>query len=179
MYECIYEDEIIRLRKATMDDAPFLHELIKDQKVMAFYGESETTYEGAKSDIKWFNDLFDMNAGRWVIEDRLSGNYIGDVGVFGYHKKHKKGEIGFKLDSKFWNKGIMSKCVQAVLSVAFMDWGYNRVEALVDVRNTGCQRLLQKSRFVKEGTLRDYEFEHGHYVDLEMHAILHRDFIEL
>jgi len=71
----------------------------------------------------------------------------------------------------------MSCCLQAVLRVVFENWGYNRVEAMADVRNTSCIKLLEKNRFVKEGTLRDYEFEHGHFVDLEIHSILRREFI--
>ncbi len=178
MYECIYEDENIRIRKANIGDVHDVHRIINNQKVMEYYGESATTLESAESEIKWFNSLFNMNSGRWIIEDRNSGHYIGDIGVFDYNDKHKKGEIGFKLDDNYWGQGIMSNCLQAVMRIVFEDWGYNRVEAIVDVRNVGCIKLLKKNCFVKEGTLREYEFEHGHYVNLEMHSILCKEFID-
>jgi len=39
MYECIYENGDIRLRKATIKDAHSLHRILNNQKVMEFYGE--------------------------------------------------------------------------------------------------------------------------------------------
>jgi ribosomal-protein-alanine N-acetyltransferase len=53
---------------------------------------------------------------------------------------------------------------------------YNRIEALVDVNNFASKRALLKNGFELEGVLRDYEFEYGHYVDLEMYSIIKRTF---
>jgi len=178
VYELIYENEIIRLRRAKMQDVKGIERLLNDPDVMLYFGESESSYEYALSEMNWFNDLFEKNSGRWVIEDIMTGEYIGDVGVFNYDSKHKKGEIGYLLDKNYWGKGIMSNCVQAVLDIAFKEFNYNRVEALVDVRNDACIALLKKSGFLKEGTLRDYEFEHGGFVNLEMHSILKREHIK-
>lgn len=175
MYDVIYEDDIIRLRKAIENDTGPLKDILNKPEVMKYYGESLTTEAYALEEIQWFNRLFDEHGGRWVIEDRKTGQYIGDIGIFDYHQKHRKGEIGFKLAKAFWGQGIMTKCLKAVLQIAFDDWGYNRVEALVDVRNTGCRKLLTKNGFICEGVLRESEFEHGGFVDLAMYAILKKD----
>lgn len=70
----------------------------------------------------------------------------------------------------------MTNCLQAVLQIAFDDWEYNRVEALVDVRNSACRALLERNGFIHEGTMRECEFEHGGFVDLAMYAILKKDY---
>lgn len=176
MYEVIYEDQRIRLRKATYADAEGLYRLLNDPDIMIYYGESELSRAYASEEIDWFNSLFNENGGRWVIEDKETGLYIGDVGMSDYTAKHRKGEIGFKLDKAYWQKGIMSLCIQVILKIAFEDWGYNRVEAIADVRNIGCKTLLSKNGFTKEGTMRESEFEHGAFVDLEMYLILKREF---
>jgi len=176
MYDLILENEKIRLRRAKKEDANGILRLLNDTDVMLYYGESEISYDYALSEVNWFNELFENNAGRWVIEDVLTGEYIGDIGIHNYDSKHRKGEIGYKLDKKFWGQGIMSSCVQAVLDFAFLDKNYNRVEALVDIRNKACIALLKKNNFTKEGILRDYEFEHSNFVDLEIHSILKREY---
>lgn len=172
MYEVIYEDQEIRLRKGKLEDAEGLYQLLNDDDIMIYYGESLTSREYAVEEINWFNSLFEENSGRWVIEDRQTGLYIGDIGISNFEATHKKGEMGFKLDKNYWQRGIMSRCIQAILKLAFNELNYNRVEALVDVRNTACSNLLAKNSFTKEGILRDYEFEHGGFVDLEIHSIL-------
>jgi len=177
MYEVILDNELIRLRKANINDAEGILKLLNDPDVMLYYGESEKTYEYAKKEVAWFNQLFNSKAGRWVIEDKKTGQYIGDIGLHNYHSNDRKGEIGYKLDKKYWSKGITSKCVEAVLKIAFESYDYNRVEALVDVRNIPCIQVLKKNNFTKEGLLRDYEFEHGNFVDLEIHSILKREYI--
>ncbi len=69
----------------------------------------------------------------------------------------------------------MTACMKVVLDFAFYELDYNRIEALVDVRNVACIKLLEKNYFKKEGVLREYEFEHGNYVDLEIHSVLKRE----
>jgi ribosomal-protein-alanine N-acetyltransferase len=48
---------------------------------------------------------------------------------------------------------------------------------LVDKRNEGSKVVLLRNNFQFEGVLREYEFEHGKYIDLEMYSILGKDFI--
>lgn len=177
MLDVIYEDENIRLRKGKAEDAYGLQRLLTDPEVMLYYGEHPNSLEYAQKEIQWFGDLFNQNAGRWVIEDIKTGLYIGDVGIFNGEKNHKKCEIGYKLDKAYWKQGIMTKCLQAVMQMAFSVFGYNRIEALVDVNNIACIQLLLRNGFTKEGTLRDYEFEHGGFVDLEIHSILKREYL--
>jgi [ribosomal protein S5]-alanine N-acetyltransferase len=69
----------------------------------------------------------------------------------------------------------MTACVGKVLDFGFLVKGYNRIEAVVDPRNAGSKRTLAKCGFQYEGLLRDYESEHGNYVDLEMHSVLKKE----
>jgi len=55
---------------------------------------------------------------------------------------------------------------------------YNRIEAYVDRRNAASTHLLRKNGFQFEGTLRECEFEHGAYVDLDVYSILRREYVK-
>ncbi|PYE87380.1 GNAT family N-acetyltransferase [Bacillus sp. 196mf] len=175
----IFENNSIRIREASIADAEELFRIISDQDVMEYYGMKPcANLEGAKEEILWFQSLAKNNQGfRWIIADKKSNKYIGDIGVFGFEPIHNRIEIGFKLQQAHWNKGIMSECIQKVLEFSFLKNQYNRVEALVDPRNKGCQMTLKKSGFTLEGTLREYEFENGQYIDLQLYSIIKREFI--
>jgi len=117
--------------------------------------------------------------GHWAIEDVRTGKCIGGVGFRNHQSWHKKAEIGFVISKDYWRQGITSLCVNAVLDFAFCQKDFNRIEARVDPRHEACIGLLKKFGFKKEGLLRDCEFEHGHFVDLEVYSLLKREYSTL
>jgi len=177
MNNSLLNTDLFILRKPNKEDAVEILAINKDWSVMEYYGVPTcTNLDEAKNELQWFESLFSHNSGRWVIADSITNKYIGDIGLFNYDETHNRAEIGYKLCKDYWQKGIMSKCMQAVLRVGFEDYNYNRIEAMVDERNNACIALLKKNGFTKEGLFREYEFEHGHYVNLKMYSILKREF---
>lgn len=173
-----FENEWVRLREPKIEDAQELLLTTNDPDVMKYYGmEPYKTLTEAEDEIRWFLGLFtENNGGRWVIADKITNQYIGDVGLFNYTQKHNRVEIGFKLKKEYWRKGIMTYSINKILQYGFYNNDYNRIEALVDKRNEGCLKTLQKCGFKPEGLLRDYEYEFGHYVDLYMVSILKKEY---
>ena len=136
----IFENDIIILRKPRMSDATLLMKLTKNKDVMLYYGmQPYQELEEAKKEIKWFLDLFNKNCGRWVIADKKTDEFIGDIGFFNYKINHNRVEIGFKLSKEFWKKNIMSECINVLLNYGFTDLKYNRIEAFVEGKNIGCK----------------------------------------
>ncbi len=104
-------------------------------------GLHSNRYKKQKNERDWFLSLEkEKNGFKWIIADKNTNKCIGDIGLFGYNKNHNRIELGFKLDKKYWRKGIMSKCINKVLDVGFFEKKYNRVEALVDSRNIGSKK---------------------------------------
>lgn len=177
MKDILYENKKFRLRKPKHRDTNDLFNLTQDSEVMRYYGMGAMKdIKEAEGEIKWFMDLFDDNCGRWIIADKDTDTYIGDIGFFNYSRQHKRVEIGFKLNRDYWNRGIASDCLRVLLSIGFKEFKYNRIEALVDDRNIPCKMLLEKTGFSKEGLLREYEFEFGEYVNLVMYSFLKREY---
>ncbi len=167
-----------RLREARSDDAEELMKITNDKETMKYYGTSGTFYktkEEALQEIDWFRKLFNQHGGRWVITEKNSDKYIGDIGFFNYQEEHNRVELGYKLSREFWGKGIITKCINLLTQWGFSKRNYNRIEALVDTRNEGSKLVLLKNSFRLEGILREYEIEYGKPVDLEMYSILRKD----
>lgn len=165
------------LREVRLSDAEDLFKLGQDAKVMQYYGmEPYTHIEEALDEIAWFESLERENKGfRWVIVDK-DDVYIGNIGVFNFDARHNRVELGYKLARSYWGKGIMSQCIQTVLKQCFEVKYYNRVEAIVDPRNEGSRQVLLKNGFTYEGRLREYEFEKGQYIDVDMFSVLQSDY---
>lgn len=178
MNEFTYKE--FKLRKATMDDAVEIYDITHDKKVMEYHGTSGAwleNIEAAEAELKWGLDLFSKNAGRWIIVNKMDNVYIGDIGFFDFSSEHKKVELGYKLKKEYWGQGIISAFIGLLLDYGFTDLGYNRIEAYVDPRNIGSQRVLIKNHFQKEATLRECEFEYGAFVDLEVYSILKKEYL--
>ncbi|MBF9017982.1 MULTISPECIES: GNAT family N-acetyltransferase [unclassified Oceanispirochaeta] len=167
-----------KLRKPQNKDAAKLISISNDNETMEFYGSSGSyikTEEEALKEISWMTESFSDNAGRWIIVEKESDEYIGDIGFFNYSKTHKRIEIGYKLEKSYWGKGIITNFIGLLLKYAFDSFDNNRIEALVDERNIGSKIVLQKNKFQYEGKLREYEFENNNFVNLEMYSLLRAD----
>ncbi|GKV07359.1 hypothetical protein SLEP1_g19150 [Rubroshorea leprosula] len=77
---------------------------------------------------------------------------IGSIYVMpGVGKDHRRGEIGYALNAKYWGKGIATEAVKMAVSCAFKELKcLSRVEGLVFAENRASQRVLEKAGFVKE-----------------------------
>jgi len=167
----------LRLREPRDEDAAAHFVVGGDEEVMRFFGVPPyTKLEESASEIEWFKSIYREKQGiRWVITERGSDAYIGDVGFHKWEAKHRRAELGYKLDKRHWNRGYISEALVEVLRHGFTAMDLNRVEALVDPRNPSSIRVLEKQGFKRDGLLRDYEIEHGLPVDLIMLSLLRRE----
>ena len=174
----VIETERLILRGPKQSDLQAIYDVHTDPDVMRYYGVPlYDSLDKAQRDFDWMNKLVAEKTGfRPVITLKDDDVYIGDVGFDNYVKKSNRMELGYILAKKHWGKGLMTEAIRAVLEYGFMEMELNRVQALVDPRNVGSRRVLEKNGFKYEGTLREYEFEIDGYVDLEMYSILKREF---
>jgi RimJ/RimL family protein N-acetyltransferase len=167
------------LREPRAEDAEGLVKITHDREAMAYYGTSGAffaTCEDAHHEIEWFKGLFTDHGGRWIITEKGNDTYIGDIGFHNYAVQHRRVEIGYKLSRAYWGKGIITGCIRLLVHWGFTERDYNRIEALVDTANEGSKIVLLRNQFQRDGILRAYEFEHGHFVDLEMYSLLRKDY---
>lgn len=133
--------------------------------------------EDAKGELDWYNNIYKNKTGiRWVIIDKISNKMIGSCGFKEYNSLDNKAEIGYELREDYWRKGIMTEALETIIKYGFINLKLNRISAEVDCENVASYNLLLKLGFIKEGILRESEFERGKYIDLYVLSLLKKEY---
>jgi [ribosomal protein S5]-alanine N-acetyltransferase len=164
------------LRAPTPKDAGAYHALLSISDVTRFSNipdaPNKTRSEGL---VKWMSKLYASGKGcAWIIEDR-SKNLIGAIRYNSFERKWKCGEIGYELHPKFWGMGLMTEAVRIVVMCGHETFRLNRIEAWTLPGNAASDRVLEKSGFRYEGTLRQKGWFKGAYHDFRMFGRLAHD----
>lgn len=90
-----------------------------------------------------------MGFGYWVMEDRGSGEFVGEIGFADFKRDiapPMKGcpELGFALASRFHGKGYATEGAQAVVAWADASLAATRTVCLIDPQNLASLRVVEK-----------------------------------
>ncbi|MCL2811526.1 MAG: GNAT family N-acetyltransferase [Clostridia bacterium] len=109
----------------------------------------------------------------FVIADRQTGAYIGQVDLFGLNTIDRCAELGIVIGNPQWHgQGIGAEAITLMLDFAFRHANLQRIELWVDADNAAAIRCYEKAGFVHEGCRRKCHFAHGKYVDLNLMGAL-------
>lgn len=173
----VLETERMILRAPRVADGPVLLPIYSDPEVMAYTGRSPL--ERMEEMEQWLSMLargYCEDKGiRWHMVFKENGELIGDLGFHHYEPAYFLCELGYRLSKHYWRQGLMSEALRAVLAHGFSRMDFNRIQALVDVRNQRSAGFLLRNGFTLEGVLRDYEYNHGVFEDLIMFSMLKRE----
>jgi ribosomal-protein-alanine N-acetyltransferase len=170
-------------------DRLILDEIVEDDldSVMALFGDPQVTrYNDVETfrdtrDARWLLKFlrarFDEHVGlRWAIRLKTDPErLIGTAGYNVWNRHNACGEIGYDLLPAYWNQGLTTEAVRAVVCFGFEQMQLNRVEADVSLGNDASVRVLQKLGFTEEGTLRQRGFWKGRYHDLRFFSLLREE----
>jgi len=102
----------------------------------------------------------------------INGEAIGSIGIFPQTDIHcKNAEIGYFLAEEFWGKGIVAEAIKQIVEYGFNTFDINRIFARPFGSNKRSHRVLEKSGFVLEATLKNVLFKDGEYLDELIYAI--------
>ena len=165
-----------KLIQITENHLSDLFELFGDTNVVKFYNLKpfENESDGVRL-VNLYTHRFNENLGiRWGIAYKNSENVIGTIGFNSYIKNHRA-TIGFDLQTKYWNQGIITEVLAKIIDFGFNELEINRIEAEVMQENYASEKVLTKSNFQKEGVLREWMFWNNTYFDLTMFSLLKKD----
>jgi ribosomal-protein-serine acetyltransferase len=80
------------------------------------------------------------------------------IGSMGFNKIdliNEKAEIGYWIDSDYEGKGIITKCVTAIINYGFNELNLNRIEIKCSALNKRSAAIPKKLSFTLEATLRE------------------------
>lgn len=104
-------------------------------------------------------------------EDRM----IGTCGFTCFDLVNHSAEIGYVLHPDYWNRGIATEAVSAVLRYGFETLGLNRIEARYMKDNLASRRVMEKCGMTFEGIQRSAMLIKGKFEDIGLFAKLCND----
>ena len=145
------------------------HKVYADNAVMIPYPYT------AQSAQYWLQLAADAvaNESGYIFAIRLkeSPTIIGGIEL-SKNKSLHKAEIGYWLDQKYWNHGLMTEAVQAVLQFGFETIKLKKIYATHFDYNLASGKVMQKAGMTQEAILRCHTYKEGVYHDHVMYSLI-------
>lgn len=177
-----FETERLLLRQFTVQDAgAALRNWTGDPRVTEFlrwppHSGLEVT-RGVLSE--WVASYRQLDFYQWAIEPKSLGEPIGTIGVVDQSERLDMVHIGYCIGSKWWNQGLTSEALAAIIPFFFDEVRVNRIESQHDPANPNSGKVMEKCGLVYEGTLRQADFSNRGVVDAVRYALLARDYLDM
>jgi ribosomal-protein-alanine N-acetyltransferase len=108
----------------------------------------------------------------WGITFKNQSSLIGSIGLHHIDADHWRAEIGYMLFPEYWNKGLMTEAIKAVLDYGFSTMNLHNIEAQINPDNVRSAALLKKMGFHKEAYFKENYFYDGKFLDTEVYLLL-------
>lgn len=139
----IVETEHLRLRIFRADDLDNLAGLLADPDVMRYVEDGQPkdrdVSEKALHSIiaHWERHGF----GRWAVEERSTGQFIGFGGL---RSLHGTPEVVYHMAPAHWGKGYGTELARAALDFGFNQRGFDRIVAIAKPDNAASIHVMEK-----------------------------------
>lgn len=173
------ETERLILRRYEPEDAEAMfRNWVNDPEVTRYltwppHGSIDLTRKILISDIAKYDDLSHY---QWAITLKSSNEPIGGINVVSTNEACHSCEIAYRIGKAWWNQGIASEALTAVIRFLFEQVGANRITAAYDTRNPNSGAVMRKCGMVYEGTLRQSGCNNQGLYDAAHYAILAEDY---
>ncbi|MDQ3004176.1 MAG: GNAT family N-acetyltransferase [Chloroflexota bacterium] len=151
------------IRRAEPDDYKSLHQIFSEPK--AVRGTLQLPFPSAEL---WRKRLAEPPEGTFNLLACVDDEIIGQLGLhtFPNHPRRRHvGQIGMAVRDDWHGKGAGSALMGAAVDLADRWLNLTRLELDVYTDNEPAVRLYKKFGFVIEGTLVNYAYRDGQYVD--------------
>ncbi|WNQ09926.1 GNAT family protein [Paenibacillus aurantius] len=150
----------VRNREHLGEWLPFAHATHRVEDTLAYLESCRVRHEAQDG----------LSAGIW-----REGQLVGTIGLHDYNRDNRRVEIGYWLSEDCCGQGIMTRACRVLINYVFSDLEFNRVQIKAAVGNLPSRAIPERLGFTQEGTLRDYSFLNGHYVDMAVYGMLRRE----
>ncbi|MDU5108465.1 GNAT family N-acetyltransferase [Clostridium sp.] len=176
------ETERLILRRFKMEDAEAMYKnWASDEEVTRFLTwPPHSSIELTKDILQdWINDYKNEDSYNWAITIKENGDEpIGSIGAVDISERVNMVHIGYCISKKWWNKGITSEALKALIKYFFEEVGVNRVESRHDPNNPNSGKVMMKCGMKYEGTMRQADINNQGICDYSMYGILAKEFFK-
>ncbi len=164
------------LRRYISEDAAAMYKnwASDDEVTKYLMWKTHASVEESKGIINdWIVLYDDKKTYHWAITVKENGNEpIGDIAVVQMNEGAASMHIGYCIGRAWWNKGITSEALQAVMDFLFDEVGANRIDSRHDPNNPNSGRVMRKCGMKYEGTLRSSDHNNQGICDACYYALL-------
>lgn len=152
------ETERLILRRFVCGDAEAMYKnWASDEEVTKYL--TWPTHSGADVTKRvledWTKSYEKENYYMWAIVLKENGDEpIGSISAVHINEDISMIEIGYCIGRNWWNKGITSEALKALIDFFFKEVEANRIQARHDSKNSGSGKVMEKCGMKYEGTLR-------------------------
>ncbi|PHQ55176.1 MAG: GNAT family N-acetyltransferase [Lutibacter sp.] len=137
------------IKESDCEDILFLR---SDKTINKFIERPENRKTKNVSDaikfIKELNEYLENNKSiAWGITLKDDPKLLGTICLWNFSQNNKTAEVGYDLDPKFHNKGIMSESLKMIIDFGFKELKLDKIEAFTHIENENSKRLLEKNGF--------------------------------
>ena len=137
----------------------------------------ESVEESRKILEDWTSRYVEKDYYHWAIVLRdNAGEPVGSIAVVEKDDKTKMAHIGYCIGQKWWNRGITSEALGAVMHYLFTEVGMNRIESRHDPNNPNSGKVMLKCGMKNEGTMREADWNNQGICDAAIYSILKKEY---
>lgn len=175
----ILETDRLILRQLAAADAQDCFLFLSDEENIRYYDPAPITQlEQAEKSIERHRRRFaQQEALRWGITLKGENRVIGNGG-YAWEADNQLAVLSYILSKRYWNKGIMTEALTAMIQFGFAHIHLHRIEAQVAYPNLASARLLEKLGFQEEGRLRERQYANNQFVDERMFALINSNNVD-
>lgn len=174
------ETERLILRRFTNEDAPAMYEnWAKDPAVTKFltWAPHQTVEDSASVLGEWVSLYEKPDYYHWAIAMKENpADPIGSIGAVRLDNILNQAHIGYCIGKDWWNRGITSEALAALIQFFFEQAGLNRVDSRHDPNNPSSGKVMQKCGMQFEGTHRQADLSNRGICDSSWYGILADDY---
>jgi len=142
------------LRKLKIEDKERLLEFANNEKISINLRDG-FPHPYTEMDAERFLSNVVNNLQDQIFAIEYNGIYVGNISLIKCSDVYRKSaEIGYLLDEKYWNKGIMTRAVDLICEYGFREMDIVRIYTGVFEYNIASQKVLEKCGYTKEAVFR-------------------------
>lgn len=175
------ETERLILRRFALEDAAVMYEnWAKDPEVTKFltWTPHQSVAESEAVLREWIPLYENQNYYHWAITLKENPEApIGSIGAVRVDEILNQAHIGYCIGRAWWNRGITSEALTALIEFFFARAGLNRVDSRHDPKNPNSGKVMKKCGMQFEGTHRQADISNQGISDSVWYGILAEDYL--
>ena len=154
---------VVTIRRASVGDAEAIQATFATPKAIA--GTLQLPFPSLERWRKW---LADGAQDDYVLVAEVAGKVVGNLGLHAASKSPRRrhaGALGMSVRDDWQGRGVGTALMAAAIDLADNWLNYTRLELTVYTDNAAALALYRKFGFEIEGTLQNYAFRGGRFID--------------